>query len=85
MTKTGCDQNAPLKRSGLELIGTVNHDGSTASNNLTHSITVPSNRSGYHIILAVWDVADTPNAFYNVIDVNVQNNNMLFGPFAAVE
>ena len=85
MTKTGWDQNAPLKRSELELIGTVNHDGSTASNNLTHSITVPSNRSGYHIILAVWDVADTPNAFYNVIDVNVQNNNMLFGPFAAVE
>jgi len=34
-------------------------------------ITVPSNRSGYHVILAVWDVSNTVNAFYNVIDVNV--------------
>jgi chitin-binding protein len=32
---------------------------------------VPANRSGYHVILAIWDVADTVNAFYNVIDVNV--------------
>lgn len=26
------------------------------------------------MILAVWDVADTANAFYNVIDVNLINN-----------
>lgn len=82
MTKTGWDQNAPLSRSELELIGTVNHDGSEASKNLTHTITVPSDRSGYHVILAVWDVADTANAFYNVIDVNVNNTSALvFGPF----
>ncbi len=31
-------------------------------------------RSGYHVILAVWDVADTANAFYNVIDVNLIND-----------
>lgn len=31
-------------------------------------------RNGYHVILAVWDVADTSNAFYNVIDVNLVNN-----------
>jgi predicted carbohydrate-binding protein with CBM5 and CBM33 domain len=27
-------------------------------------------RTGYHMILAVWDIGDTVNAFYNVIDVN---------------
>ncbi|CAK8743194.1 GlcNAc-binding protein A [Sodalis praecaptivus] len=27
-------------------------------------------RSGYHVILAVWEVADTGNAFYQVIDVD---------------
>lgn len=34
---------------------------------------IPANRTGYHIILAVWDVDDTANAFYNVMDVNVKN------------
>lgn len=71
MTKQGWNQNAPLSRDSLELIGEVQHDGSAASTNPDHVITVPANRSGYHVILAVWDVADTVNAFYNVIDVNV--------------
>lgn len=76
MTKPGWNQNAPLNRDELELIGTVNHDGSTASNNLSHSINIPENRLGYHVILAVWDVDDTANAFYNVIDVNVSNTGI---------
>lgn len=71
MTKQGWDQNAPLTRDALELIGEVQHDGSKASTNPDHVIDIPANRSGYHVILAVWDVADTVNAFYNVIDVNV--------------
>ena len=71
MTKPGWDQNAPLTRSGLEKIATVDHDGSKAFTNPDHMINIPSNRNGYHVILAVWDIADTVNAFYNVIDVNV--------------
>ncbi|MED2584579.1 lytic polysaccharide monooxygenase, partial [Bacillus thuringiensis] len=74
ITKKGWDPNKPLTRAELEPIGTVKHDGSAASNNLTHTINVPTDRNGYHVILAVWDVADTSNAFYNVIDVNLVNN-----------
>ncbi|MGU3370268.1 lytic polysaccharide monooxygenase [Bacillus mycoides] len=74
ITKKGWNPNKPLTRADLELIGTVKHDGSAASNNLSHKINVPTDRSGYHVILAVWDVADTVNAFYNVIDVNLVNN-----------
>lgn len=74
MTKSGWNPNKPLTRTDLELIGTVEHNGSAASNNLTHTINVPPNRNGYHIILAVWDVADTSNAFYSAIDVNLVNN-----------
>ncbi|EUJ35680.1 chitin binding domain-containing protein [Brochothrix campestris FSL F6-1037] len=74
MTKQGWDQNAPLVRDELELIGTVAHDGSYPSSHLTHTINVPNDRSGYNVILAVWDVADTANAFYQVIDVNVDND-----------
>jgi len=71
MTPQGWDQNAPLNRGELELIGSVDHDGSAADTNPTHTINVPSDRNAYHVILAVWDVADTPNAFYNAIDVDV--------------
>ncbi|WP_253381132.1 lytic polysaccharide monooxygenase [unidentified bacterial endosymbiont] len=34
-----------------------------------HDVILPE-RSGYHVILAVWEVADTGNAFYQVIDLN---------------
>ncbi|MFT6563722.1 MAG: chitin-binding protein [Actinomycetes bacterium] len=71
MTPQGWDQNAPLNRGDLEFIGKVEHDGSAASSNPTHTINVPGDRNGYHVILAVWDIADTTNAFYNAIDVNV--------------
>lgn len=77
MTKQGWNQNAPLTRDSFELIGEVEHDGSLSDNNLTHTINVPEGRAGYHVILAVWDVADTGNAFYNVIDVNVKDNGYI--------
>jgi len=74
MTKVGWNPNQPIKRKDLELIGEIIHDGSLSKDNVAHKITIPSNRKGYHVILAVWDVADTVNAFYNVIDVNVQSS-----------
>lgn len=63
MTKADWNPNDSLDRGDFELIGTINHNGSAATNNPKHNITIPSNRLGYHVILAVWDVADTPNAF----------------------
>ncbi|ABS22462.1 MULTISPECIES: lytic polysaccharide monooxygenase [Bacillus cereus group] len=75
ITKKGWNPNKPLTRADFEPIGTVEHNGSAASNNISHTINVPTDRNGYHVILAVWDVADTSNAFYNVIDVNLINND----------
>ena len=75
MTKQGWNANAPLKRTDLEQIAWITHDGSAANTGGTHTIKIPTNRSGYHVILAVWDVADTTNAFYNVIDVSVAAAN----------
>lgn len=72
--KKGWDPNQPLTRADFEPIGVIEHDGSAAYNNLSHKINVPTDRSGYHVILAVWDVYDTANAFYNVIDVNLIND-----------
>jgi predicted carbohydrate-binding protein with CBM5 and CBM33 domain len=80
MTKPGWNPNEPLARKNLEEIAVIDHDNSSSSNNMTHNITIPENRLGYHVILAVWDVADTPNAFYNVIDVNVSPDNNIPTP-----
>ncbi|MGL5042333.1 MAG: lytic polysaccharide monooxygenase [Culicoidibacterales bacterium] len=74
MTKPSWNVNEPLTRNNLELIGTINHDGTAASSNPTHTVDIPANRSGSNVILAVWDVADTEGAFYQVIDVNVKND-----------
>lgn len=74
MTTEGWDPNDKLDRADFELIDTIEHDGSPASNGANHTITIPEDRDGYHVIYAVWTVADTPNAFYNVIDVDVQGD-----------
>ena len=71
LTKVGWDPNDPLDRGDFELLQTVRHDGTAASMNPSHVLDIPADRTGYHVIYAVWDIADTSNAFYNVIDINV--------------
>lgn len=36
---------------------------------VTHSCNVPE-RTGYQVIYAVWEIADTANSFYQAIDVD---------------
>lgn len=71
ITKNGWDQNAPLSRSELQPLATITHDGSQPQQNTAHRVKLPTDHTGDHVIVAVWDVADTTNAFYNVIDVNI--------------
>lgn len=40
--------------------------------NPTHSCTLPADRSGQHVILAMWDVGDTDKTFHSVADVDIQ-------------
>ncbi|EOB3456605.1 lytic polysaccharide monooxygenase [Enterococcus hirae] len=77
ITKNGWNPNKPLTRSELQFIGEVDGHGEQAETNPTHTITIPNDHLGYHVILAVWDIADTSNAFYNVIDANIQPRNIL--------
>jgi chitin-binding protein len=35
----------------------------------THELNLPPRPAGHHVMLAVWEVADTGNAFYQVIDL----------------
>ncbi|MBH5318296.1 lytic polysaccharide monooxygenase [Paenibacillus sp. GSMTC-2017] len=76
ITNTNWNPNAALTRSSFDLTPfcSVNYGGVQPPFSYSNSCNVPA-RTGYHIILAVWEVADTPNAFYNVIDVNFGGSN----------
>lgn len=80
MTKQGWNSNKPLTLEDMDVIGVDGYpigqnvpitQGYYPSNNPVHKITVPKDRSGYHVIYSVWDINDTPNSFYQAIDVNV--------------
>ncbi|WP_223805868.1 lytic polysaccharide monooxygenase [Ornithinibacillus gellani] len=69
ITKEDWDPNSPLKRSDLELFCSIDDGGKRPDFQVEHDCVIPD-RSGYHVILAYWEVADTANAFYQVIDAN---------------
>jgi lytic chitin monoxygenase len=71
VTKPGWNQNHNLARSDLNLTPflTVPYGGQRPPSTLSHSGTLPSGLSGRHVILAVWTIADTGNAFYACSDV----------------
>lgn len=76
ITKDNWDPNAPLSRNSFDLTPfcSVDYGGARPPFEYSNTCNVPQ-RSGYHVILAVWEVADTANAFYNVIDVNFGGSN----------
>ncbi|WP_171114032.1 MULTISPECIES: lytic polysaccharide monooxygenase [Streptomyces] len=71
VTKPGWNQNHNLARSDLNLTPflTVPYGGQRPPQTLSHSGTLPSGLSGRHVIVAVWTIADTANAFYACSDV----------------
>nr|CAA74695.1 chitin binding protein (CHB2) [Streptomyces reticuli] len=71
ITKPGWNQNHNLARPDLNLTPflTVPYNGQRPPATLSHSGTLPSGLSGHHVILAVWTIADTGNAFYACSDV----------------
>lgn len=75
ITKANWNPNAPLTRDSFELTPfcTVNYGGAKPPSKYSDTCNVPE-RTGYQVIYAVWEIADTVNAFYNVIDVNFGNN-----------
>ncbi|MFF0449239.1 lytic polysaccharide monooxygenase [Streptomyces sp. NPDC004609] len=70
ITKDGYDPSKPLTRSDLEPqpFLTVPFGGRQPDYTVTHTGTLPQ-KSGKHLILGVWTVADTDNAFYACSDV----------------
>lgn len=69
ITKEDWDPNTPLKRSDLELFCSYDDGGERPDFSVSHDCEIPD-REGYHVMLAYWEVDDTANAFYQVIDAN---------------
>lgn len=69
ITKNDWDENSPLERADFEEFCRVYDGGKRPEASVTHTCDIPE-RDGYHVILAYWEVADTANAFYQVIDAN---------------
>ncbi|WCF07001.1 lytic polysaccharide monooxygenase [Paenibacillus thiaminolyticus] len=76
ITKKDWDPNKPLTRADLEPVPfcTIQEGGKVPPSTVTHECSVPTDRSGYHLILGVWEIADTGRAFYQVIDVDLVND-----------
>ncbi|UNO41861.1 lytic polysaccharide monooxygenase [Streptomyces sp. MST-110588] len=70
MTRNGYDPSRPVTRADLDLnpFLTVPYNGQRPPTTLSHQGTLPA-RSGKHLIVAVWTIADTGNAFYACSDV----------------
>ncbi|MEU5687477.1 chitin-binding protein [Streptomyces venezuelae] len=71
ITKQGWDDSKAVTRSALETTPFLNvpYNSQQPPATLSHSGTIPGGRSGHHVIVAVWTVADTANAFYACSDV----------------
>ncbi|MDJ0379669.1 lytic polysaccharide monooxygenase [Streptomyces sp. G-G2] len=71
VTKNGWDPAKPLTRASLDPqpFLTVAYNGARPDMTTVHQGVMPSGKTGRHMILAVWTVNDTANAFYSCSDV----------------
>jgi len=78
ITKQDWDPAQPLTRESFDLNPFCSYSGDFQhpAFDISHSCDVPD-RSGYQIILGVWDVGDTSAGFYNVIDIKMPEGDTL--------
>ena len=82
LTKPNWNTNAPLTRHTFDFQPFCTADGQyrQPAERVTHRCSIPSDRTGYHVILAIWDIGDTTNSFYNMIDVQLGSGQPITAP-----
>lgn len=72
ITKDGWDPAKPLTRDQMEPAPFLTKDfgGQKPGPTESHPVRLPAGKTGHHVVLGVWDIADTANAFYSCSDVN---------------
>ncbi|WP_413494762.1 lytic polysaccharide monooxygenase [Morganella psychrotolerans] len=70
ITRPDWDSHTPLTRNSFEPEPFCVHDGRASEPPaiLSHQCDIPE-RTGYQVIYGVWEIANTANSFYQVIDV----------------
>ncbi|MFC5720408.1 lytic polysaccharide monooxygenase [Streptomyces gamaensis] len=73
ITNSSYDPGKPLTRADLdpEPFLTVDFGGRIPDATVTHTGTIPAGKTGKQLVLAVWTIADTGNAFYACSDVQL--------------
>nr|AIY28331.1 putative lytic polysaccharide monooxygenase [Paenibacillus curdlanolyticus] len=77
ITKPGWNPNEPIGRDDIELFCRYEDNGAIPPMDVLNDCYIPNDREGYHVIIGVWDIFDTVNAFYQAIDVNLTRNTSL--------
>lgn len=92
ITKNDWNPNAPLARAQFDLTPFCalegNHlapiasgaAGDEAPAKDKHACTIPADKNGHHVILGVWTVGDTANAFHKAVDVNIIADGGVIAP-----
>ncbi|WP_421282073.1 N-acetylglucosamine-binding protein GbpA [Aeromonas taiwanensis] len=75
LTRQDWNPNQPLTRDSFDLVPFCVIDGGMVQppKQVTHNCTLPE-RTGYQLILGVWEVGDTTNSFYNLIDARFKDD-----------
>ncbi|MFI6641955.1 lytic polysaccharide monooxygenase [Streptomyces sp. NPDC050504] len=73
ITKNGWDGKRALTRADLDPqpFLSIPYGGQRPDATVTHQAAIPSGKTGRHLILGVWTINDTGNAFYSCADVRV--------------
>lgn len=86
ITRNGWNPNETLKRVTFESTPFCTIDGGNQkpSDADKHNCNIPADKTGQHVILAIWTVGDTDAAFYNAADVNILAEPELPGGWSSV-
>ncbi|MGP2704920.1 lytic polysaccharide monooxygenase, partial [Serratia marcescens] len=78
ITKQDWDVNKPLSREAFEKEPFCEIDGHAKppKDREVHQCVVPE-RTGYQVIYGVWEINDTVNSFYQVVDVNFEDDGVV--------
>ncbi|MFJ7141948.1 N-acetylglucosamine-binding protein GbpA [Pseudomonas protegens] len=82
ITKKDWNPNQPLTRDSFEMTPLLDEpwDRSMPGKKTQHTVNIPADRSGYHVLLATWKVDDNLNTFYQVVDLDIDNPTAGTGP-----